>query len=134
MSGSTLFLVIISFVVCMVGITNAMLMAITERFREIATMKCLGATDGFILNQFLIEAAIQGVIGGMLGMLAGLLVTLVKSSLLLGSIVFVYLPALPLLLGAAITVLLGVLLSMLASIYPARAASAMAPMDAMRVE
>ncbi|HAT09777.1 MAG TPA: hypothetical protein DCS97_04135, partial [Planctomycetes bacterium] len=49
-------LVAISFLVCMVGIANAMLMAITERFREIATMKCLGATDGFILTQFLMEA------------------------------------------------------------------------------
>ena len=134
LSGSALFLVIISFVVCMVGITNAMLMAITERFREIATMKCLGATDGFILNQFLIEAAIQGIVGGMLGMVTGLLVTLVKSTVLLGASVFVYFPVLPLLLAAVVTVTRGVLLSMLASIYPARAASAMAPMDAMRVE
>ena len=134
LDGSQLFLVAISFVVCMVGIANAMLMAITERFREIATMKCLGATDGFILNQFLIEAAIQGVIGGTMGMCIGLLVTLVKCTALFGVSVVVYFPALPLLLCAAVTVALGVVLSMLASIYPARAASAMAPMDAMRVE
>lgn len=134
LDGSQLFLVFISFVVCMVGITNAMLMSITERFREIATMKCLGATDGFILNQFLIEAAIQGIIGGSLGMLAGLVITLIKSTVLFGGSVFVYFPALPLLLCAVVTVALGVLLSMLASIYPARAAAAMAPMDAMRVE
>ena len=49
LSDRQMFLLGVSFVVCMVGIANAMLMAITERFREIATMKCLGATDGFIL-------------------------------------------------------------------------------------
>jgi len=134
LDGSQLFLAVISFIVCMVGITNAMLMSITERFREIATMKCLGATDGFILNQFLIEAAIQGMIGGTLGMAIGLLVALIKSSAIFGVSVFVYFPALPLLLCAVFTVVLGVLLSMLASIYPSRAAAAMAPMDAMRVE
>lgn len=134
LDGSQLFLVIISFVVCMVGITNAMLMAITERFREIATMKCLGATDGFILNQFLIEAAIQGIIGGTLGMLVGLVVSVIKCTAIFGVSVFVYFPAPALLLCAVFTIALGVVLSMLASIYPSRAAAAMAPMDAMKVE
>jgi hypothetical protein len=42
-------LVILSLLVCVVGIVNAQLMAVTERFREIGTMKCLGALDRFIL-------------------------------------------------------------------------------------
>lgn len=134
LDGRQLFLVAISFLVCMVGITNAMLMSITERFREIATMKCLGATDGFILKQFLIEAAIQGVIGGSAGMLIGMLISVIKSLVLFGGIVFMHFPTLQILVCAGVTVVVGIVLAMLASIYPARAAARMAPMDAMRVE
>lgn len=134
LDGRQMFLVIISFVVCMVGITNAMLMSITERFREIATMKCLGATDGFILKQFLIEAAIQGVVGGTAGMAIGMVITVIKSALMLGSMAFVHFPGLQVFYCGVSTVVVGILLAMMASIYPSRAAASMAPMDAMRVE
>ena len=134
LDGRQTFLVVISFLVCMVGITNAMLMSITERFREIATMKCLGATDGFILKQFLIEAAIQVVIGGTAGMIIGMIISVVKSSAILGGAIFVHFPAIQMLYCSLLTVVAGILLAMLASIYPARAAASMAPMDAMRVE
>jgi hypothetical protein len=134
LDGRQMFLVLISFLVCMVGITNAMLMSITERFREIATMKCLGATDGFILKQFLIEAAIQGVVGGGAGMIIGMVVSVIKSSVMLGGAIFAHFPAVQMLYCAVFTILVGILLAMLASIYPARAAAHMAPMDAMRVE
>ena len=43
-------IIILSLLVCVVGIVNAQLMAVTERFREIGTMKCLGALDRFILH------------------------------------------------------------------------------------
>jgi cell division protein FtsX len=134
LDGRQIFLIIISFLVCMVGIANAMLMSITERFREIATMKCLGATDGFILKQFLIEAAIQGVVGGSIGMVIGMIVSVIKSSIMLGGSVFRFFPAMDMLYCAIVTVLIGIGLAMLASIYPSRAAAKMAPMDAMRVE
>lgn len=134
LGGQQMFLVVISFLVCMVGIANAMLMAITERFREIATMKCLGATDGFILKQFLIEAAIQGFAGGFMGTLIGLIIAVGKSCSILGGSVFAFFPVLPILLCALFTLTIGVLLAMLASVYPSHAAASMAPMDAMRVE
>jgi len=134
LSGRQIFLLAISFVVCMVGIANAMLMAITERFREIATMKCLGATDGFILEQFMIEAAIQGVAGGVLGMLIGFLLTFGKLLLLYGAYPLYYFPLGAVLLCAVVSLVSGVVLSMLASIYPSYSASRMAPMEAMRVE
>ena len=133
-SGRQLFLVTISFVVCMVGIANAMLMAITERFREIATMKCLGATDGFILTQFLMEAGMQGVAGGVLGMVLGMILALLLDGAVYGSHLFLYFPALGLLACAGICIVVGFLLATLASIYPSWMASRMAPMDAMRVE
>jgi FtsX-like permease family len=134
LSGRQAFLMTISFVVCMVGITNAMLMAITERFREIATMKCLGATDSFILQQSLMEAAVQGMAGGVAGMLIGAILTTIKCAVVYGSYLLGYFPWANVLAGGGISVLTGVFLSTLASIYPSWSASRMAPMDAMRVE
>jgi hypothetical protein len=128
------FLVAISFVVCMVGIANAMLMAITERFREIATMKCLGATDGFILTQFLMEAGIQGAAGGAIGMVVGAIAALAKGGMLYGSHLATCFPAVGLLAAGAICIVAGLLLATVASIYPSWLASRMAPMEAMRVE
>ena len=134
LSGRQVFLLGVSFLVCMVGIANAMLMAITERFREIATMKCLGATDGFILTQFLLEAAIQGVCGGALGMLIGLGLSLLKVVCSIGPHVLAGFPFLGVIVCAILSMAAGVALSMLASIYPSWTASRMAPMEAMRVE
>lgn len=133
-SGRQWFLLFISFLVCMVGITNAMLMSITERFKEIATMKCLGATDHFILVQFMLEAALQGVAGGIFGMLLGFSAAIIKASALFGNAAFTYWPGWILAGAGVFSIITGIILSILASIYPSWAASRMAPMEAMRVE
>ena len=64
-------LVALSLLVCAVGITNSMLMSVSERFREIGTMKCLGALDQFIVKIFMIEAFMIGVIASALGWVLG---------------------------------------------------------------
>src|SRR5438105_14869317 len=51
-------LAFLSLLMCLVGITNSMLMSVTERYKEIGTFKCLGATDGFIVKVFFLEAII----------------------------------------------------------------------------
>lgn len=134
LSARQFFLLLISFMVCMVGIANAMLMSITERFREIATMKCLGATDRYILVQFMLEAALQGVAGGLLGMFIGFIIATVKNTVLFGGQVYLNWPMVTLLTSALFAIGAGVLLAVLASVYPSWAASRMAPMEAMRVE
>ncbi|MBN1256290.1 MAG: ABC transporter permease [Planctomycetes bacterium] len=134
LSEKQLFLLFVSFLVCIVGIANAMLMSITERFREIATMKCLGATDGFILTQFLFEAAIQGAVGGIIGVIIGFALSLLKNSVTFGSYLYHYFPGEGLLLCGLYSLAAGIILSMVASIYPSWAASRMAPMEAMRIE
>mgnify|MGYP001027442565 CR=1 FL=1 len=66
-----LWMVIIALLVCGVGIVNSMLMSVTERYKEIGTMKCLGATDTNVLEIFLIEALLLGLLGGVVGAFAG---------------------------------------------------------------
>ena len=56
-------LVSMALLTCTVGIANAMLMSVTERFREIGTMKCLGAENGTVVKLFLIESAMIGGVG-----------------------------------------------------------------------
>ena len=134
LTGRQIFLLCISFLVCMVGIANAMLMAITERFREIATMKCLGATDGYILSQFMLEAALQGFFGGLLGAVVGFVIAVARSGLSYGAHLWRYFPAGEVALCFVFSLAAGVLLSALASMQPSWSASRMAPMEAMRVE
>ena len=64
-------LAIMALLVCFVGIMNSMLMSVTERFKEIGTMKCLGALDKFIVTLFFIEAGLMGVIASALGWFLG---------------------------------------------------------------
>lgn len=66
-------LISLSLLVCAVGITNSMLMSVTERFREIGTMKCLGALDQFVVKIFMIEAVLMGIIASGLGWIVGTL-------------------------------------------------------------
>ena len=77
-------LVILSLLVCVVGIVNAQLMAVTERFREIGTMKCLGALDRFILRLFVLEAGMQGLVGAGVGALIGAAFSLLNGWLRFG--------------------------------------------------
>jgi hypothetical protein len=133
-SSRTIALIAVSFLVCMVGIINAMLMSVADRFREIATMKCLGATDGFIMLNFMLESAVQGVVGGVIGALLGTALGILRSGLAYGSMAMGHLPGLSLLSAAAASFGLGVILSVLAAVYPAFVAARLAPMEAMRIE
>jgi hypothetical protein len=124
----------LALLVAFVGILNAMLMSVTERFREIGTMKCLGALDGFIVKLFLIESLFQGVVGTILGVLVGLALSLLSLSATYGRSVWISFPAGELAGGIALCVAIGVGLTVAAAVYPAWQAARMQPIDAMRVE
>jgi len=131
----TLVLVGLSFLVCVVGVMNAMLMSVTERFSEIATMKCLGGRDGFIMGLFVFEAVIQGLLGGAVGGLAGLLLALLRGLLEHGALLGAAAGAAgSLLLAVGAAAALGVVLAALGAIGPAWLAARLAPMEAMRVD
>ncbi len=130
-----LWIIVISLLVTVIGITNAMLMSVTERFRDIGTMKCLGATSRFIRQIFLLEASFMGLVGGALGVLLGFLVSvgtylvLYDAALVLRTVTGSF-AALALAAGQAL--LAAVALSVVAALYPARFASRMVPADALR--
>ena len=127
-------IVILSLLVCVVGIVNAQLMAVTERFREIGTMKCLGALDRFILRLFLMEAGIQGLVGALAGAVAGCLFSLAASWLRYGSVALWALPWKDMAWSTTQATLVGCLLSLLGVLYPAIVAARMQPIEAMRIE
>lgn len=130
-----IWLVVMSLLVCGVGITNAMLMSVTERFREIGTMKCLGALDVFIVRLFLIEAAVIGVLGSLAGLLLGhlamLLVFAIKeksfsvAAKMDWSMMLIYL---------AVALVIGTILSLVAAVPPAMRAARMRPAVALQTE
>jgi hypothetical protein len=128
-------LVALSFLVCVVGVANAMLMSVTERFTEIATMKCLGAMDGFVMTMFVIEAVIQGAVGGLGGLILGLLLAVLRALFEYGSLAGSGVSAAgDVLASMGVAFGCGLLLSALAAIGPSLLASRLAPMEAMRVD
>jgi ABC-type lipoprotein release transport system permease subunit len=122
-------LVIMSLLVTVVGITNAMLMSVTERYKEIGTIKCLGALDNFIVKLFLIESALLGFFGSLIGALLGALIMLLTATAVWGDLNW-----LKLLVYLAVCVVIGTALSVLAAIAPALRAAKMQAIDAMRTE
>ena len=135
-------LVVMSLLVSVVGITNSMLMSVTERYKEIGTMKCLGALDNFIVKLFLLESGMLGFFGSVFGSLIGTVFVLLSS---LGQRIPAGLPgANDLVLGhldwAGLVVrilmclVIGTVLSIIGALGPAIRAARMHPADAMRSE
>jgi len=127
-------LVILSMLVCVVGIVNAQLMAVTERFREIGTMKCLGALDRFILRLFFLEAGMQGLAGGCVGAVLGALFSLLNGWWRFGSVAMSSISLENVVVSIGIATAVGCLLSLVGVFYPALVAARMQPVEAMRVE
>lgn len=131
----TQWLIGLSFLVCVVGVANAMLMSVTERFAEIATMKCLGAMDRFVMMMFVFEATMQGLFGGLIGVVLGLVLALLRGLVEFGGLLFVPGQAWTQVgWSAIVSVACGVLLAGVAAVGPAWVAARLAPMEAMRVE
>jgi len=128
-----IWITIVSMLVTVIGIANAMLMSVTERFREIGTMKCLGALSGFVVKLFLIESLIIGALGAIIGTILGFLVPFSAYMASSGiSLLFASTPFLQLLLAGVASMLAGTVLAIIAAIYPARVAAKMVPADALR--
>ena len=123
----------ISLVVGGIGIMNIMLVAVTERTREIGLRKAVGATDKDILQQFLIESVMLTFAGGVIGILVGAffvtLVYIILSTFFSIGWVFAF-PISAVVLGLAVSGVAGIAFG----IYPARKAGKKNPIDALRYE
>lgn len=127
-------LAILSLIVCVVGIVNAQLMAVTERFREIGTFKCLGALNSFVVRIFLVEAFYQGLLGGLSGSVVGIVVSTVSIAWKVGWPAFRWWPFTGMLLTLGGGLVMAASLSLLGVIYPALVAARMQPAVALRTE
>lgn len=124
----------LSLVTCTVGIVNSMLMSVTERVREIGTLKCLGARDSFIVKTYLIEASIHGIFGSLVGMAAGGAVAFAVAFRTYQMYVITLFPVGAVLSALALSLLCGSLMSVVAAIAPAYMAAKKQPVEALRVE
>ena len=116
-----------------IGIMNIMLVAVTERTREIGLRKALGATNSDILTQFLIEAVFLTGIGGLVGIFLGSSLAYIISYILSAGLglnwQFVF-PWLGAILGFGVSALVGLVFGS----YPAYKASKKSPIEALRYE
>ncbi len=127
-------LAIMALLTCAVGIANAMLMSVTERVREIGTMKCLGAGDGLVVKVFLIESALVGGIGAGMGILLGVVVSLAAGVLQYGAMGITAFPvwqSWPVMMAS---IAAGLVLAVSGAVGPAYQAARMRPVDALRVD
>jgi ABC-type antimicrobial peptide transport system permease subunit len=133
-SAKERWIVFLSLLVCVVGIVNAQLMAVTERFREIGTIKCLGALDSFVLRLFILEAGMQGLAGAGIGALLGGAAALLNGLIRFGLVAWMHISWLAVVKSLVLALATGSILSLLGVLYPAIVAARMQPVEAMRVE
>lgn len=117
----------VSLLVGGIGVMNIMLVSVTERTREIGIRMAVGARKKDILRQFLIEALVITFLGGILGIGLGVLISVVMSNVADWNTIIK--PS-SIVLAFIFSVLVGVIFG----IYPARKASMMKPIEALRYE
>ena len=122
----------ISLIVGGVGIMNIMLIAVTQRIREVGLRKAVGARDSDVRFQFLVESVFISLLGGLTGIVIGVIFSFLVSVIInfldyswpfiiSWQSVFV---------ATAVSVAIGIIFGL----YPARKAAKISPMEALRYE
>jgi len=118
---------VIALVVGAIGIANIMLVSVTERTREIGVMKAVGARNRDVMGLFLVESALLGAVGAVLGLPLGVAVG--YGATRYAEVTFALAPW-----WMAVAVVVGVLVGVVAGLYPAWRAARVDPIDALRYE
>jgi len=118
---------IITLIGASIGLMNIMLVSVTERTREIGIRKAIGANPQVIRRQFLIEAVVICLMGGVLGIFLGIVLGNIISLAMGGAFLI---PWLFIIGGFILCVLVGIL----SGYYPAKKASKLDPVEALRYE
>ncbi len=117
----------VSLIVGGIGIMNIMLVSVTERTREIGLRMALGARGNTILRQFLTEAVVLSTVGGILGVIFGIVGTYIVAALAKWP------TSIPL-SGVFAAVAFSAMVGIFFGYYPARKASSLSPIEALRFE
>jgi macrolide transport system ATP-binding/permease protein len=117
----------ISLLVGGIGIMNIMLVSVTERTREIGLRKAVGAKRRDILAQFLSESVVISVLGGAMGILVGWLMSFGMAQFMGWSIAVSW-------TSAGVAFFFSALIGIVFGVYPARMASQLNPIEALRYE
>ena len=124
----------ISLVVGGVGIMNIMLVSVTERTREIGIRMAVGATGGDILRQFLVEAVVLSVIGGAVGLSLGIGMSVAATAIINEVLPGGNWPTVVSIPAAIVALVFAAGVGIFFGFYPARKASRLDPIDALRYE
>ncbi|MBQ7075953.1 MAG: ABC transporter permease [Clostridia bacterium] len=117
----------ISLLVGGIGIMNIMLVSVTERTREIGIRKSLGAKPWDIMSQFVVEAATTSSMGGFIGIAFGCIASIVAGKIL-------GVNATPSVLAILVAFTVSVAIGMFFGYFPAKKASKLNPIDALRYD
>lgn len=122
----------IALVVGGIGILNIMLVTVAERTREIGLRKAVGASNGAVLKQFLIEAGTLTSLGGLFGIVVGTIISYFLAILMrrLGYDWDFVISLVSVVLAVGVSILTGVIFGL----YPAFKASRLSPIEALRYE
>jgi len=122
----------ISLLVGGVGVMNIMLIAVNQRIREIGLRKAVGARNIHIVWQFLIESVSISLLGGVLGIILGALFSYLAALIIraMGNNWQFVITWQSVAIATSVTILIGVIFGL----YPARKASKVSPMEALRYE
>ena len=132
-TGFVSFVAGISLFVGGVGVMNIMLVSVKERTREIGIRKSLGATNGNIKFQFLLESIMLTLIGGIIGVVLGGLLAILACSVISGLMLTEVIPVVSL---PVIAIAFGVssAVGLISGVYPSAKAARLDPIEALRYE
>ena len=116
-----------------IGIMNIMLVSVTERTREIGIRKALGAKEGAIMRQFVIEGATSSALGGVLGILLGDALSAV-ATVIISNIIEASLTVSPTLGAVALAFGVSTGIGVVFGYLPAKKAARLNPIDALRYD